>query len=249
MKTLLRWGCVVAAVAVVVVVGRLGAEDKAKKSAPRTRIGTVNLSYVIKKYDKYLHFQEEIKSIMEPLQKREAKLRARLEKIRPQYAGGAIQNGRPVPPMPPSPSGITLPDYLEKPGSTKKSVKKPAKTDEESEEEEEDKPKDAAAEALQIQRQLEDLKAEATRKLSNRGDEAIRAIYIDVQAIVNRYAETHGLDLVMHYNDAISKEEYLSPQNIARKLSTGALMPMYEGKGIDISEDITEALNKKYSKE
>ena len=48
----------------------------------RTRIALLNLTYVIKNYDKYKHFQEEIKGIVEPFQTKDADLRHQLEELR-----------------------------------------------------------------------------------------------------------------------------------------------------------------------
>ncbi len=248
MKTLLRWGCLVAAVAIVVVVGRSWAESKAKRPAPRTRIGTFNLAYVVTNYDKYKKFQEEIKVVVEPYRKREAKLRARLEKLRPEAVLEGKQHASRTPPSLPS---IPLPNYLEateaKDKTAKKPTAKPAKTEEESEDDE-DAPQDVESEVREIQRQLADLSGEIKLKLEKKSEDAMRSTYMDVYAAVNRYADEAGLDLVMHYNDATSKEDYISAKNIARKLNTGSLIPMYEGKGIDISMEIAEALNKRFSK-
>ncbi len=249
MKTLLRWGCLVATVAIVVVVGRSWAESKAKRPAPRTRIGTFNLAYVVKNYDKYKQFQKEIMEVVEPYRKHEAKLRARLEKLHPQAALEGKQHATRTPASPPS---IALPDYLETPESKNKTAKRPAakpdKAEEESEEDE-DAPQDVESEVRDIQRKLADMAAEVKLKLDKRSDDAIRTIYMDVYAAVNRYAADRGLDLVMHYNDATTKEDYMGAKNIARKLNSGSLIPMYEGKGIDISKDIAEALNDRFSKD
>ena len=35
----------------------------------------------------------------------------------------------------------------------------------------------------------------------------------------------------------------MSPQNIARKLNTGALSPLYVGQGLDISVEVVNMLN------
>ncbi|HEY7428872.1 MAG TPA: hypothetical protein VH682_31870, partial [Gemmataceae bacterium] len=46
-----------------------------------------------------------------------------------------------------------------------------------------------------------------------------------------------------HYNDAVTPEDFMSPQNIARKLNTGALMPLYAAPGMDISQEVVNMLN------
>ena len=98
--------------------------------------------------------------------------------------------------------------------------------------------------AKQLQRELEDNSAEIKLKLGKRSDEEMKILFRDVEEAVKRYAANHDLDVVLHYNDAITPVDYLSGQNIARKLQSGALMPIYSTAGIDISKDITDLLNR-----
>jgi Skp family chaperone for outer membrane proteins len=265
MKTLLRLGCLVVAAAVAVGVGRLGAESKEKKPTPHTRIGTINLTYVIKNYEKYKRFQQEIKGIVEPYEKRDAKLRAQLEKLREQHGIGAKVEGTPFPPTPSLPSKLgssartppppPMPPASSRGNSTAKkkgkdeSEIKPAKAEEDEDDDETLKPGDVERRVKELQRQLEDNSAEAKLKLGKKSDEEMRVLFMDICEASQRYATAHHLDMVMHYNDAITKEEYLSAPNIARKLNSGALMPIYTASGIDISKEITEKLNKNVHKE
>jgi Skp family chaperone for outer membrane proteins len=56
-------------------VGTLGAQQggaPAARPAPTTRIALLNLSHVIKNYDKYKAFQEELKTVVQPFEKRQA---------------------------------------------------------------------------------------------------------------------------------------------------------------------------------
>jgi hypothetical protein len=53
--------------------------------------------------------------------------------------------------------------------------------------------------------------------------------------------------VVLQYYDADEKThaaEFWSPTNVARKLQASGCMPMYIAPGLDISEEIIEALNK-----
>lgn len=213
MKTVFRLGSLVVAVAVVIGASRLWAESKEKKSPPRTRIGLLNLTYVIKNYDKYKQFQEEIKEVVVPFQKRDTELRAQLEKLRKQAENLSI-----------------LPAKGENHG------KKPAK------EELEEK-------AKKIQRRLEDNSAAAKVKLGKRSDDEMKLLYLDVYETVQHYAIAHDLDLVMHYNDAVTKDEFLSAQNIARKLNTGAFMPLYTAADMDLSKEVVDILNRNARKD
>jgi Skp family chaperone for outer membrane proteins len=209
MKTVYRLGCLIVAAAVVFGASRLWAENKEKKPAPRTRIGLLNLTCVIKNYNKYKRFQEEIKEIVEPFQNRDAELRAELEKVRAQAK---------------DPSLVPAKNEKGDDKSQKKELEKKAK---------------------EIQRQLDDNSAEAKLKLGKRSDDEMKILFKDVEKAVERYATAHELDLVMHYNDAVTKEDFESAQNIARKLNTGALMPIYMVSGIDITTEIADDLNQR----
>lgn len=85
MKTVFRLGSVIVAVAVVFGISQLWAESK-KKSAPRTRIGLFNLTFVIKNYGKYKQFQEEIRKAAAPFQERESELRSELKDLQAKAA-------------------------------------------------------------------------------------------------------------------------------------------------------------------
>lgn len=245
MKTFwLRLVGFVLTVAIVVGASRLWAENKGKKPAPRTRIGLFNLLYVIKNYDKYNQFQEETQSLVEPFRKRDAKLRARLEHLREQWPASKEQSAHLAPPLP-----MSMPSYLTPAQTEKKSTKdSPIRRAKAEEVDEVLKPEDLEEEAKKIQRDLEENRAEAKRKLGKRSDEEMRILFLDVYDAAQRYASKHELDLVMHYNDAITKEDYLSSQNIVRKLQNVALMPIYTSTGIDITKEIAESLNRSMHK-
>ncbi len=167
-----------------------------------TRIAILNITYVLKNYVKYQHFQEEMKAIVDPFQKKHESLQQQLDELRKEAAK--------LPPKGQSEQGAEL----EKKGRD-------------------------------IQRQMEDNKNEIQLKLGKRSDEEMRILYMDVYQAVQGYAASHHYDLVLHYNDAITQEDYLSAQNIARKLNTGALMPLYTSRNqsLDISQDIVKLLN------
>jgi len=97
-----------------------------------------------------------------------------------------------------------------------------------------------------LQRELEDNKAEAKAFLDKKSDDQLKILYMDVQAAAHRYALAHNFELVLHYNDATTPEEFHSPQNIARKMQAGACMPLYAAPGMDISNEVVTALNAAY---
>lgn len=118
-------------------------------------------------------------------------------------------------------------------------------------EEGENKPskKELEEKAKKIQQELKDNAAKIKKKLGKRSDEEMKSLYVAVEQAAQRYANEHDLDLVLHYNDATTQEDFLSAQNIARKLNTGALMPLYWNPSMDISQDIVAILNRKLHKE
>jgi Skp family chaperone for outer membrane proteins len=212
MRAVLWMGSVVVGLAVIVGASRLWAESKEKKPAVRTRIGLVNLTYVINNYDKYKEYKEEMKTVIEPYQKRDAELRSKLEELRKK-----VEN----------------PSLLQTAGKDR---------NEKSEKERLEK------EVKEIQRRVEENKETIQKKLAKRSDDQMKVIYKDIMEATQSYATSNDLDLVLHYNDAINHEDFLSAQNIARKLNTGALMPLYSKEEMDISQDLVTLLNQKMHK-
>jgi Skp family chaperone for outer membrane proteins len=94
-----------------------------------------------------------------------------------------------------------------------------------------------------IQRKVEDNNAEAKVVLGKKTDDEMKIVYMDVVAAAQGYATSHEFDLVLHYNDAVTKEDYFSAANISRKLQSGALMPLYAAPGMDISQEVVNLLN------
>jgi len=97
--------------------------------------------------------------------------------------------------------------------------------------------------AKQVQRQLEDNGMAVKMKLGKRSDEEMKILFRDVDEAVKRYAASHDLDLVLHYNDAVTRDDYLSARNIALKLASTALVPLTFDPTMNISKDISELLN------
>lgn len=56
-------------------------DDRPAPSAGRTRIALINLGYVVKHYEKFKTFQQEIKDAVQPFQKRDADMKARGEAL------------------------------------------------------------------------------------------------------------------------------------------------------------------------
>jgi Skp family chaperone for outer membrane proteins len=196
-------GTLIVVAAALVGAGRLWAEGKERKG-PRTRVALVNLSQVIKNYEKYKNFQAEVQAATRPFQEREKKLRSQAEKL--------AKGMRDTPVV-------------------------PAKAE------------DTQEKLRKIQRELEDNQLKAKKAIARKNDEAIVTIYKEITEAAKRYAAVHDFDVVMHYNDAVTEEELNNPINIARKLQSGPLMPLYAAPGIDISKELLDVLNQGTSRE
>ncbi len=95
----------------------------------------------------------------------------------------------------------------------------------------------------QIAREIEDNKNDAQKKVQQQQEGQLRTLYMDIRGVAEKYAQAHGYEMVLHYNDAVTTEDYWSAPNIARKMQAGALMPLYWTNGIDISSNIVQTLN------
>src|SRR5262249_24979543 len=95
----------------------------------------------------------------------------------------------------------------------------------------------------ELQRQIEDNKNDAQKQLIKKQEEQLKTLYADVYNVVQRVAQAHGYEMVLHYNDATDKVERWSAQKTARKWNAGALMPMYWAPGIESSDYVAKTLN------
>jgi Skp family chaperone for outer membrane proteins len=194
----------VVALGLALYVGRLWAQTggvparPAAAPEPRTRVALINLANVIRNYDKFKTFQDELKGSVGYYTANEARWKPDAEKLARELQDPKLE---------------------------------PAQRDQ----------KERALKDLQ--RKLEDNKAEANKMVGQKQEAQIKILYQDVQATVQRYALAHNFELVLHYNDAVDPQDVNSAQNIARKMGAGALMPMYWANGMDISQQIIATLN------
>jgi Skp family chaperone for outer membrane proteins len=97
-----------------------------------------------------------------------------------------------------------------------------------------------------LDRQVQDLGDTAKSQLLKLQDDMSIHIYTEVEAAVGAYAKANDIDLVMQFNDGVLPTDKSNPQNIQRKMQTGAMMPMYSVDGMDISATIILMLNDHY---
>jgi Skp family chaperone for outer membrane proteins len=99
---------------------------------------------------------------------------------------------------------------------------------------------------VDITREIEDNKRDAQKVITKKQSDMLKTIYGDVQDAASRYARAHNFEMVLHYNDATTSEDYSSFANIFRKLEQPACMPLYVAPGMDISMQVLESLNAKF---
>ena len=167
-------------------------------SGTKTKVGVLNLTYVIKNYSKFKSYQDDLKRKVDPFQATDTSLKVEGEKIAKEAQLGTTAAPRR--------------DDIEK-------------------------------RLKELTRLIEDNKAEAQKVLVKEQEAQLVTLYKDIRNVVDRYAVAQGYDLVFHYNDVITTEEYWSPPNIARKMQAGAAMPMYISGGVDISANVLQTLN------
>lgn len=98
--------------------------------------------------------------------------------------------------------------------------------------------------ARDLQRQAQDMSEDAKATLQKMEFDQLVAAYKDIQDATASYARPRGIDMVLHFNDAIGTDQYL-PQFFGRKLANGACYPLYVQPNLDITNEITAMLNAK----
>lgn len=166
--------------------------------SPKSRVGLLNLTYVIKHYKKFQTFQDEMKKTLDPFQTKDTSMKAEGEKLA-------------------------------------KEMQTPATTQQRREE--------IDRKLKQLQRDIEDNKNDAQKLVVKKQEDQLKILYMDVRGVVEKYAQAHGFEMILHYSDAVTPDDYWSPANIARKMQIGALMPMYFANGVDVSFNIVTTLN------
>lgn len=202
---------VVAAVVSVVAAGYLGSrlggqpgayaqQPGAAVQAPQTKVGIVNLAFVIKNYKKWQFFQEEYKKDYQTIYESRIQGKSKqLETIKTQLQTATADQR----------------EALTKQGKA-------------------------------LEREMQDIAEEAKVTLGKKEVDQYKTLYQEVYEAVNAYAQRNRLELVMHYNDALTSADLWSPQNIARKMSERSCVPFWYVGGIDISGQVLQYLNDSY---
>jgi Skp family chaperone for outer membrane proteins len=94
-----------------------------------------------------------------------------------------------------------------------------------------------------LQRQIQDLADDGKKKVGKKQFDAMVQTFKEVHDAAAIYAKNADIDLVLHYNDGIGEDAY-NPMIFSRKLANGACMPMYVAPGMDITDAVTQMLNR-----
>ncbi len=97
---------------------------------------------------------------------------------------------------------------------------------------------------LQYREKVED----ADKAFMKRSGELAVQIYHEVEDAVDIFAKSNAIELVLMYNDALKsqRDEFYSPPYVQQRLKMpNAFMPMYVDPRMDITEAITQMLNRR----
>jgi Skp family chaperone for outer membrane proteins len=100
-----------------------------------------------------------------------------------------------------------------------------------------------------LQRELENLKDKARKEVSEKSTREMVTVYKLVREAATRYAKANNIDLVLHYEGAIEKDEVDSPALVLRNLNAGGCTPLHWDPSLDITAPIIEALNTDFKRE
>ena len=175
------------------------ASATAPAAPTRTRIGMINLSQVLRNYEKWQGYERQYKDYIE-------KLRVEFEtKKKP---------------------GLQLEADL---------AKVPA--------EDTAKREQIQQELRRIKRELQDYEEAAKKNLQDWQEKALVVVYQEIHDAVESYARANDIEMVMHFNDAISKTDLYHPMNVERKMKAPGCTAMYITPGMEITDIIVANLN------
>ena len=104
------------------------------------------------------------------------------------------------------------------------------------------------ADALAVQRQVEDIDRKAQTELTQLSNDTIIAVYQEIKGVIKDIAVTNNLDMVLCYPAATKAEDDNTPQVAQLMLQTPAMIPFYH-KNMDITEVVLQTLNQRYPSE
>lgn len=102
---------------------------------------------------------------------------------------------------------------------------------------------------IDSRRRFEDLNRKVTVQFGKIQQAQLVSLFTDIRAEVKSYMQEHGIDLVVSTGDPIQADALLAFPNVDRKMrmmDQGGLTAFLVGPGVDISEAVTERLNRRF---
>lgn len=96
---------------------------------------------------------------------------------------------------------------------------------------------------VQLEREMQDLDAEARKDITNQQGTIAIGIYKDIEGVINRCAVANGFDIVLSFPDATSEAEMYAQPNVVRKLASQAAIPIFYKPHVDLTDAVVQTLN------
>lgn len=97
-----------------------------------------------------------------------------------------------------------------------------------------------------LERQMQDLDAEASKDISNQQGTIAIGIYKDIEGVIQRCAVTNGFDIVLSFPDATVDAEMYTQPNVVRKLAAQAAIPLFYKAHVDMTQAVIDTLNAQF---
>jgi Skp family chaperone for outer membrane proteins len=114
-------------------------------------------------------------------------------------------------------------------------------------------PPSETAKREQLERELRLLKNQGAemqedvqKQFAKWEQDQVTTIYKEIETLCADMARTYHIELILHYTDPSKDEEKYHPMNLARKLQSSGITPIYMAQGMDISQWVLDNLNKRY---
>src|SRR5262249_8595984 len=102
----------------------------------------------------------------------------------------------------------------------------------------------AKADLKQVEREFQDKNESLRATMAKKEGTQLTILYKDIEYAALTYARARNIDLVLHYNEALTDTDKYNPMNITRKMET--LTPAYFHPQMDITQVLLDMLNKAY---
>lgn len=101
---------------------------------------------------------------------------------------------------------------------------------------------------VELKRRLEDLDAEARRRIGKKQEDQLVQLYKEVVAASQAYGQANGFTMVLGYGEPFQGTDFYSFANISRRMQGMGLgmVPIWYNQNLDITAGIIETLNQHY---